>query len=204
MGRPFRGTRAGVRVQLPLEEREVLARFLADVAGLLARPEPGTDGDPDGGPDGDPDGDPDRSADPLAALEAAVRVTPPRDPAVLRLLPDGSRDDPEVAQSYRRLTEPTLRERKTAALELAGRALVRPDPVVLDPAEAQALLKGLTDVRLVIAERLGLRTDEDVELLHAALASGGDAGPGVELVRAAAVYDALSWWQESLVSALRR
>ena len=198
MGRPFRGTRAGVRVQLPIEEREVLARFLADVAGLLAEPEPepGVTDPPVGAAGAAAGGD-----DPFAALEAAVRVTPPRDPAVLRLLPDGSRDDPEVAQSFRRLTEPTLRERKTAALELAGRALVRADPVVLDAAEAQALLKGLTDVRLVIAERLGLRTDEDVERLHAALASGSDHA---EAARAAAVYDALSWWQESLVTALRR
>jgi len=196
MGRPFRGTRAGVRVQLAIEEREVLARFLADVAGLLAEPEPGTAAD---GADGV-----DVVTDPLAALEAAVRVTPPRDPAVLRLLPDGSRDDPEVAQSFRRLTEPTLRERKTAALELAGRALVRPDPVLLDPAEALALLKGLTDVRLVIAERLGLRTEDDVELLHAVLADDAAGPDAAEIARAAAVYDALSWWQESLVSALRR
>jgi hypothetical protein len=199
MGGPFLGAGSVVLVQLPIEEREVLARFLADVAGLLAEPEPGSGPAPaPGGADGAVE-----AADPLAALEAAVRVTPPRDPAVLRLLPDGSRDDPEVAQSFRRLTEPTLRERKTAALELAGRALVRPDPVLLDPAEAQALLKGLTDVRLVIAERLGLRTEEDVDLLHAALDDDAAGPDGVEIARAAAVYDALSWWQESLVSALQ-
>jgi hypothetical protein len=136
--------------------------------------------------------------DVLAALEASLTPPPPSDPAVARLLPDGSRDDPEAAAGYRRLTEHTLRERKRAGLGLASAALTRPEPVQLSDAEALALLKGLTDVRLVLAERLGLHTDEDAELLQLVVA----AGPSDPRAAAAALYDALTWWQEALVGAL--
>ena len=136
----------------------------------------------------------------LAALEAQLSPPPPSDPAVARLLPEGNRDDPELAAGYRRLSEHGLRDRKRAGLGLAATALARREPVVLDADEALALLKALTDVRLVLAERLGVRTDADAEALHAALDQAADlADPRTA---AAALYDALTWWQESLVSAL--
>jgi Domain of unknown function (DUF2017) len=192
MSRPFRRTRGGVRVHLEADERALLARLLDDVEGLLAADAEERDAVP---------ADPGVASadDALAALEAQLTPRPPADPAVARLLPDGNRDDPELAAGYRRLAEHGLRERKRAGLERASSALGRPEPVLLDDAEALALLKGLTDVRLVLAERLGLRTDEDTELLHAVVA----AGPGDPRAAAAALYDALTWWQESLVSVLR-
>lgn len=205
MGRPFRRTRAGVRVQLESSERALLARLLGDVEGLLAQdaaerdgsatsPEPGS---PQPGSEPGPVSD----DDVLAALEAQLTPPPPSDPAVARLLPEGHRGDADVAAGYRRLTEHGLRERKRAGLELASGALGRPEPVVLDPAEAAALLKGLTDVRLVLAQRLGLESDEDAEALHLALSRARDLDD--PRLAAAALYDALTWWQESLVSALR-
>ena len=194
MGRPFRRTRAGVRVQLPADERALLARLLDDVEGLLAedadeREMPKADGSPGSSVE-----------DVLAALEAQLTPQPPADAAVARLLPEGHREDPELAAGFRRLTEHGLRERKRAGLELAASALVRTEPVVLDRAEATALLRGLTDVRLVLAERLGLRTDADAEALHRALSRAADLND--PLMAAAALYDALTWWQESLVQAL--
>ena len=123
------------------------------------------------------------------------------DPAVARLLPDASRDDPELAQSFRRLTEQDLRERKRDSLGLAAAALRRSAPVVLDDSEAQALLKGLTDVRLVLAERLGIATDEDAEFLHAALAAGASQG-GQEWAKAAELYEVVTYLQEELVHTL--
>src|SRR6185436_8177852 len=99
----------------------------------------------------------------FARLEAELAAPRPADPAVARLLPDTSHDDPEIAEGFRRLTQDDLRERKRSALAVAAAALRRPAPVVLSDGEAQALLKGLTDVRPVLAERLGLRTDEDAE-----------------------------------------
>src|SRR3954452_19104760 len=150
MSRPFRRIRAGVKVQLEVEERTLLARLLTDVDELL-----GADAAEREQAVADAAGSDD---DVLAALEASLAAPPPSDPAVARLLPDGSREDAELSASYRRLTEHGLRERKRAGLGRASAALGRPEPVVLDPAEAQALLKGLTDVRLVLAERLGLRS----------------------------------------------
>jgi hypothetical protein len=125
----------------------------------------------------------------------------PEDPAVARLLPDGNTDDPEAADEFRRLTEHGLRLRKRSNLAVAIEALERPDdPVTLDPAEANALLKGLTDVRLVLAERLGLHTDEDAALLHDAVRAAGDTDE--PWIIHAALYDVLTWWQEALVEAL--
>lgn len=194
MGRPFRRTRTGIRVQLVTEERALLARLLDDVEGLLAQDAAQRDAGASASAGVS-------EAEVLAQLEAALTPPPPADPAVARLLPDGHRDDPELAAGYRRLTESGLRERKRAGLDRAATALVRNDPVVLDAEEAMALLKGLTDVRLVLAERLGLHTDEDAEALHHALAAS--YGSDSPRLAAAALYDALTWWQESLVSTLR-
>jgi hypothetical protein len=197
--RPFaarRGRRGGVTVGLTEGERQVLAGLLDDVAGLL---EP----DPVDAP---------AAADPWQQLEAALRVEPPSDPAVARLLPPGHREDDELAQGYRRLTEQSLREAKQTGLTRAGAALRRDqDPVVLNAEEAAALLKGLTDVRLVLAERIGLRTDEDATGLHDELArlirraEGGEPLDRVEehWATMASLYETLTWWQEALVTSLR-
>ena len=72
---------------------------------------------------------------------------------------------------------------------------------MLADSEAQALLRGLTDVRLVLAQRLGISTDEDAEFLHAAVAAGaGDAG--APWAQAAELYDVVTYLQEELVRAL--
>ena len=91
-----------------------------------------------------------------------------RDPALDRLLPTANRQDDEVAAEFRRLTETGLRQRKAAALETSADLLRGDDKLRLDEGEAQAFLKALTDVRLVLGERMGLRTDDDVDVLEAA------------------------------------
>lgn len=187
-------------MQLAVGERALLARLLDDVEGLLAEDAAEREGVGSAGP-GEGMDDPGEGMDGvLASLEAQLTPPPPSDPAVARLLPAGHRDDPDLAAGYRRLVEPGLRARKRAGLELASAALVRGEPVVLDTAEALALLKGLTDVRLVLAERLGLRADSDAEALHATLARADNFDD--PRTAAAALYDALTWWQESLVGAL--
>lgn len=191
MGAPFRAVGAGVRVGLHPQERALVATLLGEVAGML---------------------DDGRSAgnDPLAELVGLDAATlepgwtddgPPDDPALARLLPQAHRNDPELASEFRRLTEYGLRGRKRAALDSASAALGRSDPLVLTTGEGLSLLKGLTDIRLVIAERLGLRTDDDAERLHEAVDQGDPGDPWVAM---AALYDALSAWQESLVGALSR
>jgi hypothetical protein len=211
----FTRARGGrVKVRLADADRGVVAGLLEAVADLLepspvpqdtAKPSSSDGADllepQDPVPQGAPQAPPSDEAALFARLEADLTVAPPTDPAVARLLPDASRDDPELAQSFRRLTEPDLRERKRGALGLAATALRRPAPVVLVDSEAQALLKGLTDVRLVLAERLGIATDEDAEFLHAALAAGGRGGEQ-EWAKAAELYEVVTYLQEELVRTL--
>lgn len=205
----FARARGGrIKVRLGDADRGVVAGLLEAVADLLD-PEVDAAADPDADPDADPGAGPDTAdgrpgpddASLWASLEADLAVEPPADPAVARLLPDASRDDPELAQSFRRLTEQDLRERKRDSLGLAAAALRRSAPVVLDDSEAQALLKGLTDVRLVLAERLGIATDEDAEYLHAALAAGVSRG-GQEWAKAGELYEVVTYLQEELVHTL--
>lgn len=141
----------------------------------------------------------------------------PRDPALDRLLPSAHRDDPAMAAEFRRLTEHGLRERKSANLATAISALLAAgehtentsakakdrdrdkDKVRLDLEQAQAMVVALTDVRLLLGERLGLRTDGDAEDLHDRLEAASEDDPDLYL---AAYYDFMTWLQESLTQAL--
>ncbi|MFI7586756.1 DUF2017 family protein [Spongisporangium articulatum] len=191
---PFSAERAGRRgpkavlVSLGAPERELLLRLLEELQELLD------------------DGSSDTPVDPLAELTGMSGVegpvAPPEDPALARLLPDGNRDDPELAQEYRRLTEFGLRARKRSAAATAAEALHRSAPVVLAPDEAQCLLKSMTDLRLVFGERLHLKTDEDAEALHQRLMGWGDEPETEEWLSAAAQYELLTVWQEYLVEAV--
>jgi hypothetical protein len=218
MSRPFKRRGGRIEVTLVREQRELLADLLGQVDQML-----------DDGSD-TPDGPPDslvelNGLDPSLSLLGRVTepTTLPEDPAVARLLPDGSRDDPELAAEFRRLTEQGLRARKRTSLRAAREALATPaDRLLVERPQAEAVLKGLTDLRLVLAERLGIRTDEDAERLHAIVAAQMAAGrrefevgempagdqPESDAVQAeawvahAALYDLVTWWQESLVEAM--
>ena len=128
-------------------------------------------------------------------------VPPPRDPALDRIFPTANREDDQIAAEFRQLTEQGLRARKTANLDTAIAALAQlPDQkVTLDQAQAVALVVALTDVRLVLGERLGLRQDEDIELIEEQVSSLEEDDPAVY---AFAVYDFLTWLQETLAHAL--
>jgi hypothetical protein len=136
------------------------------------------------------------------ADQADEAPQPPRDPALERLLPSAHREDPALAEEFRRLTEQGLRERKTTNLATAISALKDPegDKVRLDQDQAQAMVIALTDTRLLLGERLGLRTDEDSDALQDRLvAASEEDDPQLYL---AAYYDFLTWLQESLLQAL--
>jgi hypothetical protein len=126
-----------------------------------------------------------------------------RDPALDRIFPSGNRQDPEVAAEFRRLTEDGLRARKSANLTTAIAALsgLQDQKVSLDHEQALALVVALTDVRLVLGERLGLRHDDDFELLEEQVSG---LAPDDPAVYALAVYDFLTWLQETLAHALAR
>ena len=122
-----------------------------------------------------------------------------RAPALERLLPTANREDDEAAAEFRRLTEGGLRRRKASVLAVAAGVLRGEDKVRLSEAEARAFLTALTDVRLVLGERMGLRTDDDLDALEAVAAELDDDDP---LGYALAIYDFLTWLQETLASAM--
>lgn len=124
-----------------------------------------------------------------------------RDPALDRIFPTANREDDQLAAEFRRLTEDGLRARKAANLTTAIAALsgAADQKVSLLPEQALALLVALTDVRLVLGERLGLKHDSDLELLEEQVSSLAQDDPAVY---ALAVYDFLTWLQETLAHAL--
>ena len=107
----------------------------------------------------------------LRGFEAAL--SDPEDPAVLRILPNAAPTDREVADEFRRLTEPELRATKVDRLRVMWQALSEDGPEWEVPGnEAMATAAALTDVRLVLAARLGIDTDDDAEALHRELEIG--------------------------------
>jgi hypothetical protein len=175
-------------------EREVVAGLLEQTRDFLA-PAPRAE-------TGDPFDDLVASMGMPSFQEATdPRLEGPRDPALERLLPSANREDEAVAAEFRRLTEQGLRERKTANLTTAVDAVrdADGDKVVLSAAQAQALVVALTDVRLLLGERLGLRTDDDAEELAQRLDDADQDDPAMLL---AAYYDFMTWLQESLTQSL--
>lgn len=122
--------------------------------------------------------------DPLAAMIGiGTAVDLPDDPALARLLPDAHAEDPEASSEFRRYTEQGLRDRKRQCLEAARLSLGREGTTLtLDEGEGQSWLVALTDVRLVLAERMGLRTEEDHErlMLRLGIPLGGGLGDGLD------------------------
>lgn len=135
------------------------------------------------------------------AAEADSAGLTDRDPALDRLLPTAHRGDDQIAAEFRRLTEEGLRQRKSANLDVAIErvAAASGDKVVLDESQAPPFLMALTDVRLLLGERMGMRTEEDAAALHDALETMADDDP---LGYALAWYDFLTWLQETLTHAV--
>ncbi len=96
----------------------------------------------------------------LAQLGIGGSSTPPDDPALARLLPDAYRDDDDAASEHRRLTETSLVDRKIANAATMSESLGS-GSVRLTPDVVQSWLRSLTDLRLVIAARLGIQHDND-------------------------------------------
>ncbi|WP_394938617.1 DUF2017 family protein [Psychromicrobium sp. YIM B11713] len=106
------------------------------------------------------------SADPLEALIGwNHEVSVPTDPALRRLLPDAVAEDDDAALELRRLTERSVRQSKVGALRAAS-LMFDSEELRLSLPQAELLVRALNDVRLVMAERLGLDTPEAVESLH--------------------------------------
>jgi len=191
----FERTSAGYVARLDPFERDVLVQVVADVAELLgdrplarpagsrygpsARGEDDVQTSPGDGPHPSPgDGPRPDGADAWTSLDPhRDALEPPDDTGVRRLFPDASKDL-SIAAEFRRLTEDELRRTKRDRLHSLWESLIRlpfdPDAAELEfvvgPEQASDLAATLTDIRLILADRLGLETDEDVNLLYDELA----------------------------------
>lgn len=134
-------------------------------------------------------------ADQLQALLAESLESPvDTDSAVRRLLPDAYRSEPELADEWRRLSRRGLVDRKISFAHAMSTALApgvdadgaRTVPLTMDA--ALDWVRGIGDLRLVIADRMGIIVDGD---------EGTFAEPGLR-----DVYDLLAWMQDALVQVL--
>ena len=179
--RRFRAARGGgVVVSLDDVDASILRQLLAELLELLSgEDEPA-------------------QTDPLAAaVGIGTSTKTPDDPVLARLFPDGYRDDPDAAGEFRRYTELSLRESKQANARAMLAALdSATGRLTLDEAQGQAWLTTLNDLRLAIGTRLGVTEEWGEEF---------DALPAEDPRRYVyAVYDHLTFLQESLVQALMR
>jgi Domain of unknown function (DUF2017) len=181
---PFRSVRGGgARAWLAAAEASLLRSLVGQIMSLV---------EPDGYDQAEAD-------DEVAALEAMVHGpgadTPPEDPVLARLLPDGYRDDPEAAGEFRKYTEPALRSAKhQAAQEMLDTLPDAGGRIQLTREQALSWLKALNDVRLALGVRLGV-TEEFEE-------QWGRLKPDDPQWTAFEVYAWLGAVQESLVQAL--
>ena len=200
----------GARARFDASEA-VLLRNLIELVMMMLDDEPasgqpeqgqeqerGTTGvlDP-GGPDArEPDGPPDAAAaelDAMLGLDQPARA--PEDPALARLLPDAYRDDPAAAGEFRRYTEQSLRSAKQETAQAVLETLPADGgPVKLAAGQAQAWLRALNDVRLVLGVRLGV-TEEFEDQWE-------QLDPDDPLSAVFEIYVWLGMVQESLVQAL--
>ena len=220
--RAFRRVSQGLACGLDDWERELLARLALEVRAILQSDEP-TDEDAGGSTvlpstrsDPGRPGESERDREVLAALDFDLDQSsnhvhtgrPASDPVVGVLLPEAS-EDPVTAMEVSSLTRARLRSGKVDRLARMAAELRAPsgpeDTVLVVPGREPDWLGATNDIRLVLAQRLGIESAQDAERVHAA---AFQEVPEEETSReqwyrgTALVYDMVTWWQESLVSAL--
>jgi len=167
-----------VRVKLDAAESALLAGLAHEVRSMLQPAENDTD-----------------DADPLEQLVglSSSPVSTPDDPAVRRLLPDAYADG-EAAAEFRRLTDSDLRDTKANQLQRIVDTVGEQSTVVLDDDDAVAWLHGLADIRLVLAQRLDITEETDLDPTRS-----DESDPRFAQL---AIYDWLAWLQDAMVNAV--
>lgn len=140
----------------------------------------------------------------------------PFDDALERLLPDMS-EDPELAKELRAITEESIAAAKIDHLVSMYETLTSiPDGIVdvtITNDAAPAWLAAMNDIRMVLSMRLEITDDADAERVYerAGIFTGlnsrdGSGLPPIETQEdmMAVLYAMVTWWQESLISAVRR
>lgn len=195
----------GPRAAESARDAEILAALDFDIEDSAGEPDgegTGAAGEP--GPDGDP-GRRARTgpADPPAASAALA-------PFVEALLPDAS-EDPDTAVEVAAMTRGRLRALKSERARRVMAELIAPTgahgAVRVSAGTEQDWLGALNDLRLVLAQRLGIDSAEAAEDVHAIAREEPPPHESDEFRwrRGAALsYDMLTWWQESLLRVLLR
>lgn len=193
----FQPSAGGYRSELDSEARLVLAKISSEIITLLDAPTDDTDF--------------------LHALALDEIRDEPEDPALLSLLPQMS-DDRVEAAALRTLTEDTLRMTKSERLvriveTLEDLADSGEDALEVAGNEAWEWLCALNDMRLVLAQRLDVKSPQDVEQVTLRASAfftapqpdqaAKDFSPAVAEDVIAALYVIVTWWQDSLLQAVR-
>ncbi|GAA1509551.1 DUF2017 family protein [Brevibacterium sp. H602] len=164
-------------------ERSLMLTVFTDLAALLAE---------------DSDGDDDRpDSENWEARLGLVDRPRPEDPALLRLLPDVDPEDDERSAEFRRLTEFDLKQAKAHNVRIVLLGLSKGNDISLTRDEVLAWMKGLNDLRLVLAVRLGIDTEEAQEEKYA---HREDLSESEDLTLT--LYDFLTWIQDRLTTTL--
>lgn len=121
------------------------------------------------------------------ADDLRAQLEDPEDPALRRLFPPAHEDE-ELEREYRDLTRSQLLSGRAQAVETLRRTV---DREVLSDAEADAWLRALNDLRLVLGTRLDVTEDLDWNEIDEHHPEAWQYG----------VYGYLSWLQEELVAA---
>ena len=164
-------------------ERSLMLTVFTDLAALLAE-------------DSDDDDDRPDSENWEARLGLVDRPRPV-DPALLRLLPDVDPTDAERSAEFRRLTEFDLKQAKAHNVRIVLLGLSKGNDISLTRDEVLAWMKGLNDLRLVLAVRLGIDTEEAQEEKYA---HREDLSESEDLTLT--LYDFLTWVQDRLTTTL--
>ena len=120
--------------------------------------------------------------------DLADLLVDPDDPAVRRLFPP-AHADPESEEQYRLLVRDQLVSGRAEALDIVRATL---SEKILSAEEADAWLRGLNDLRLVLGTRLDVTEETDFERELDTSERG----------RELAIYAYLTWLQEQFVEAL--
>lgn len=178
-------------MQLRDDEVLVISHLLGELDGLLGGGEPPAEAASDG---------PDADDEVIAGLNFSTEpVNAPSDPALLRLLPDAYPDDAEATEEFRRYTDATLRDGMHADLLAVRESLLvigENGQASLDDDLAQAWLRVLNRVRLVLAVRLGIENASDQDDLALIEADDPRTGPFL-------LYEWVGYLLSDLLSALR-
>jgi len=134
---PVQRTAAGFRINLDVEERELIHRLLGELRSLLAEPHADADG------------------------------AGPVDDRMKRLFPTAyhQRRDQEMDEEFRRLMRDDLVASRLAGLDLLADVLAPADdePPHLSEAQLMAFLQALNGVRLVLGTMLDVSEEHEID-----------------------------------------